>query len=77
MRMKRVVRQIILLALVLMLVCVLHRAISGHRYTMFIQVPEGAAARRRGLFLSVLSVKAPKCGPFQAFLRLEKTVLMK
>lgn len=43
--MKRVVRQIILLALVLMLVCVLHRAISGHRYTMFIQVPEGAAVR--------------------------------
>ena len=43
--MKRAVRQIILLALVLMLVCVLHRAISGHRYTMFVQVPEGAAAR--------------------------------
>lgn len=43
--MKRAVRQIVILALLLLLICVLHRAISGHRYTVFVQVPEGAAAR--------------------------------
>lgn len=43
--MKRAVRQIVILALMLLLICVLHRAVSGHRYTVFVEVPKGAAAR--------------------------------